>query len=124
MGQLRLLLDGYSSLKKKNQTFKAFDFVYLQILAAIKDRRAVAINISDRTVYLLPRADGPPSSYQSGSFPKNNLLSDLLSAGKTQRASREGEYQELGREQSWDHRWVASCVHPFIQLIIVIVAVI
>lgn len=72
-----MLLDGYLSLK--DQTFKNFDFVYLQILAEIKDKRAVVINISVRIAYLLLRTDGSHPIISLDLFLKPIYLLNLIS---------------------------------------------
>ena len=67
-----MLLDEYLTIKN-------FSFVYLQILAEIKDKRMIVINISVKIAYWLPRTDGSHPIIYLDLFLKTNYLSNLIS---------------------------------------------
>lgn len=67
-----MLLDEYLTIKN-------FSFVYLQILAEIKDKRMIVRNISVKIAYWLPRTDGSHPIINLDLFLKTIYLSNLIS---------------------------------------------
>ena len=67
-----MLLDEYLA-------FKNFNFVYLQILAEIKDKRMIVINISVKIAHWLPRTDGSHPIINLDLFLKTIYLLNLIS---------------------------------------------